>query len=229
MVVEACRALQAEYLVLQLGHYETIPQFQKILRRMLHVHSGKKRTPDISDQSPLVEAPDREYQPTFRTRLRSSLRIAGAFALTAIGQQQRVFDSASVAASLDCLLSSLRKVPLRQVFLLGPLSCPDSLTRALRRRAEPIFANAARKHGCVYVDAFGMLESFGSGRAFWANFSDLHHLSRLGHQRVGVLLGQSLWRAAVQVDLRQPAPSWEPSGLVPLPYASYAGFGRGSS
>lgn len=105
-----------------------------------------------------------------------------------------------MAGSLDSILSSLEPLALSNVLLISPFSCPDPLTRAGRRVAARIFEREASKHGCVFVDAFGMLESYGRGKAFLSNFADQYHLSRLGHERVGRLLGEHLKSAIEEIE-----------------------------
>lgn len=195
LLVDACRRQKTEFLVLQLGHYETLPQFRKIL----HLHHSHKRGSGFPNAVQFVPEPDKFYQPAWRTRFSFARRGVLDFLFSALGKEKKVFNPAAIAEALDSLLSSLQLLPLRRVFLLSPFSCPDPLVRACRLQAEPIFASAAQIHGCVYVNTFGMLESYGRGYAFWANFSDPAHLSSLGHARVGRLVGENLCRAIEQL------------------------------
>lgn len=186
LLVKACREQQAEILVLQVGHYETMPQFGKILR------IGYKAGSGTTHSVPFSAEPDKEYVSSIGTRLIYVRRLVMARALAQVGQGNRVFNPARLAASLDEMLLSLKALPLRQIILLSPFSCPDPLTRECRSLAAPIFDNAANKHGCTFLDVYGLLESFPSGKAFLSNFADPCHLSRIGHQRVGLLVGNSL-------------------------------------
>lgn len=201
-LAEVCRGQGVEFLVLQLGHYELMPNFSKIFR-------GRKNTNGLSTKECVLYPetqpdPDAFYQSGIGKRLTVARRIALASMLTALGQKNRIFDPAFIATSLDSFLSSLQPLKLRAIFLLSPFSCPDPVSRACRREAEPIFASAAMKHGCIYVDSFGLLESYEPGKAFRANFADLFHLSRVGHERVGRLLGESLKVVMGQMEPGEP-------------------------
>jgi len=193
LLTEACREQQAEFLVLQVGNYETMPRFGKILGIR-----GSSGSSSISSYSvPFAPDPKMQYKPTVRSRLLDARRMALAALLTAMGKKRKIFDEAAMAARLDSVLKGLRDLPLKGIVLLSPFSCPDRLTRACRRRAAPIFAAAAKKFGCIFVDAFNELEGYPRGEAYRANFADECHLGRLGHERVGRMVGEAL-RAAME-------------------------------
>jgi len=189
-LAEACRERQTEILVLQLGHYETLPRFEKLLRIRRYRSDGFS----MADPETYIPAPGRRYQPTLKARSIQARRLALAAAFRAVGLGNRVFDLAAMVAGLDSIFANLAPLGLRAILLLSPFPCPDPLSHSLRRRAAPVFAQAAQRHGCVYVDAFTMLEAFPAGPTFNANFADAEHLSRDGHQGVGVLIGQHLRR-----------------------------------
>lgn len=202
LLVDICRQQEPEFLVLQLGNYETMPVFRKILQKAFHLRRNHQHGSSITASNRFVQAePEKLYQTTFRTRFLASRRVVSAHLLAAMGQRQRVFDPSAVAASLDSILSSLQPLSLRRVFLLSPFFCPEPVVRACRLQARPIFEAAARKHGCVYIDAFGMLESSGRGKGILANFADAIHLSRLGHERVGLMVGEKMRDALAQMKI----------------------------
>jgi hypothetical protein len=199
LLADACREQKPEFLVLQIGNEETLPKFEKIFR----LFGGSTLGSSSPHIRPYVPDPGMQYQPTLVTRFIGARRLVLAALFTALGQGARVFNPAALAASLDEVLSSLRGLPLKAVLLLSPFSCPEPLARACRRQAAPIFAAAAQKHGCIFVDTFGLLESSGGGEAFLVNFADSCHLSRIGHERVGRLLGESL-RHAMEAARNRP-------------------------
>ena len=121
-------------------------------------------------------------------------RIVAAGTIIALGRKRRMFDPEAIAFSLDSILFSLKELPLRGIVLAGPFSAPDPITRFFRRMAVPISEAAAKKHACTFVDVCSLLESYPKGKNFNANFADPLHLSVLGHQRVGVLVGAALKR-----------------------------------
>lgn len=209
-IVEACREQETEFLILQLGHYETLRPFRKIL----FGGNKAKHNSSVSTSVPFVPDPKMLYRPTLHHRFMNARRFALAHALAAAGQKKRAFDAAAAAAALDGILLSLAPMPLRAVLLLSPFSCPDMVARAYRRELLPVFTAAAAKHKCLYVDVFGMLEDCRHHDSFVANFADQFHLSRLGHQRVGMLVGQSLRRV-----VREANPAYLPTMAVwpPLP------------
>ena len=199
-IADVCRQQKIEILVLQLGHYETMPKLRKIFKTIFHLHNNRRQKACIVDSCNFVPEPNKHYQRGLYSRFLHIRRIICAYLLVAIGQRRRMFDPTAAAASLDSILSSLKPLHLGRVFLLSPFSCDEPVVRACRLQAIPIFIDAAKKHGCVYIDAFGMLESYGKGKDFLANFSDSIHLSRLGHQRVGLMVGKSMCVALEDVS-----------------------------
>ena len=191
LLVEACRERHADYLVLQIGNYETLPRFEKIfhLRHSSGFSSGT--THSVAFQA----NPEMQFRATWTTRMVDARRMALAGAFRALGRGDAICNIPAIAPALDGLLTSFRNSPMKGILLLSPFSCPEPLTRDCRRRAEPLFAAAAGEHGCLYVDVFNSLESFGRGPAYEANFADPSHLSRRGHAYVGQLVGQSLRQA----------------------------------
>jgi hypothetical protein len=133
-----------------------------------------------------------QYRPTPSTIIQELRRILAAGLIIGLGRERKMFDPAAMAASLDSILASLKKLPLRGIVLMGPFSAPDPVRRYFRQNAVPIFEAAANKHGCRFVDVFSVLESYPKGKAFRSNFADAQHLSVLGHQRVGGLVGAAL-------------------------------------
>ena len=201
-LVEACLAQETEFLVLQLGHQETLPSLR-------HARSHRDRScpsPGGAAQIPFVPEPNKLYQPTLHDHVRKLRQFAVAQAQAVLGHKKRACDLAAAAAALDSLLSCLAPLPLRAVLLLSPFSCPDLATRAHRRNLLPVFAAAAAKHKCHYVDVFAMLEDCRHHESYLANFADQFHLSRQGHLRVGMLIGQTLRRA-----VRETNPGYLPS------------------
>jgi hypothetical protein len=200
-ILAACRELKPDVIVLQLGHYES----PKPLKKTLGL-SGKKKD--------RVKRTTEDSQPQPEMRYRAALimtpielrRIAAAGMIVALGKKRRMFDPAAIAASLDSILLSLKDLPLRGIVVVGPFSTPDPLTRFCRRKVVPIFEAAAEKYGCTFVDIFSFLESFPNGEAFRANFADYEHLSVLGHQRVGALVGAALKRAMEQSTATEAEP-----------------------
>ena len=190
-IAAACRARNTQILVLQLGHYETLPKMKKML------HLGG--TPTCSSSHPSTSAhphpppdtPEARFVPTLRIRTVFARRFALGWILRRIGLGHRVFDGPSLGMALDTLLSELDSLGLRTTVVLSPFSCPDPLTRSNRRQAAGLFAQAARRHGCLFLDAFALLEAF-KGQDFYANFADPNHLSRLGHERIGQALAAVL-------------------------------------
>jgi len=211
-LVEAYREQETEFLVLQLGHYETLRRCRRIL--FGGAKSSGSHGSGVSASVPFVAEPLKLYRPTLRNHFISARRFVLAHALAALGQKKRAFNSAAAAEALDGILASLGPVPLRAILLLSPFSCPDPVSHGYRRELLPIFESAAAKHRCIYVDVFGMLEGFRRGNGYLANFADQGHLSRLGHQRVGMLVGQSLRRV-----VREESPAYLPTMAVwpPLP------------
>lgn len=197
-VEQACRQSGAEVLVLQLGHYETMP----LLRRMLRSGgmSGWSVSRPIRDPHPREpEArPEARFRWSMTSRLIFARRVALGILFYAIGLGRRIFDGRALTAELDEMLELLGRLPLKAILLVAPFSCPDPLTRFCRRRAHRLFVEAARRHGCILVDAFVLLESFAPGASFEENFADPNHLSLLGHERVGALLGRELARVLEQ-------------------------------
>jgi hypothetical protein len=191
---QACRDRNTEILVLQLGHYETLPK----LKRMFHLGpvSGLGSSSSSSSSPRLIREPTPDPSAHFELmvgeRLVFARRLALGAAFRAVGLSHRVFNVPAVESALDVLLSGLSALPLKAILLLSPFSCPDPLTRSSRRLAEGIFAQAARNHGCVFVNTFELLESCAQGEPFFDNFADANHLSRFGHQRVGRLVGDAL-------------------------------------
>jgi len=195
-IVEACREQETEFLVLQLGHYETL----RPLRKILSGGNKSKHNSSVSTSVPFVPDPQKLYRPTLQKHFMNARRLVLAQTLAALGQKKRAFDAAAAAEGLDAILSSLAPLPLRAILLLSPFSCPDLVARAYRRELLPIFAAAAAKYKCAYVDVFGMMEDCRHHDRFAANFADQFHLSRAGHQRVGMLVGQSLRRVVREVN-----------------------------
>jgi len=211
-LIEALRHQQPDFLVLQVGNYESLPKFEKVLgfRSSSSLSSFSFSSFSFSSSgshSPnarlFVSNPGMQYRPTLATRLIYARRLLLTTLFSALGQRTRIFNPAALADSLDSVLSSLHQFPLKGILLLSPFPCPDPLTHACRRRAAKIFAAAAQKHGCLLVDTFNLFEALGRGKKFQVNFADPSHLSRLGHDRVGLLLGESLARA---IAAAQPQP-----------------------
>jgi hypothetical protein len=186
-ILAACRELKPDAIVLQLGHYEAPKALKKTLGLGTKKKDGVKRTTEISQPQP-----EMRYRPSFFTTPIELRRIAAAAIIIALGKKRRMFDPKAIADSLDSILLSLKDLPLRGIVLVGPFSAPDPLTRFCRRKVVPIFEAAAKKYGSTFVDVFSFLESFPRGKAFRANFADYDHLSVLGHQRVGALVGAAL-------------------------------------
>jgi hypothetical protein len=200
-ILAACRELKPDAVVLQLGHYEA----PKPLKKTLGL-SGKKKDSikrAIEDSRP---RPEMRYRPALFMTPIELRRIAAAGMIVALGKKRKMFDPAAIADSLDSILLSLKDLPLRGIVLVGPFSTPDPLTRFCRREVVPIFEAAAEKYGCTFVDTFSFLESFPNGEAFGANFADYEHLSVLGHQRVGVLVGAALKKVMEQSTATEAEP-----------------------
>lgn len=193
-VLAECRERKVELLVLQLGHYETMLSFRKIF------HRNRSNGSTVAEHIRYAPEPDKIYRPTLQSIMMSSCRFALAGILAGLGQNKGLMSEATMSASLDSILTSLEPLALGKVLVISPFSCPDPLTRARRRVVARIFEREAEKHGCVFIDAFGMLESFGRGKAFLSNFADQYHLSRLGHERVGLLVGKHLKCAVEEIE-----------------------------
>jgi hypothetical protein len=187
-ILAACRELKPDAIVLQLGHYEAPKPLKKTLSRQ----GCKKRNQGPRKYDP--PQPKMQYRPTLFMTPIELRRIMAAGMIVLLGRRRKMFDPVAIADALDSILLSLKDLPLRGIVLVGPFSTPDPLTRFCRRKVVPIFEAAAEKYGCTFVDIFSFLESFPSGEAFRANFADYEHLSVLGHQRVGVLVGVALKR-----------------------------------
>ena len=200
-IVAACREWKPDAVVLQLGHYESPRPLKKTLRRK---SSKKIHTEDPGKVE--LPRPDLQYGRTVFMTTFELRRIAAAGMIIALGRKRRMFDPAAIADSLDSILVSLKDLPLRGIVLVGPFSAPDPVTRCFRRRAVPIFEAAAKKHNCTFVDVFSSLESYPKGPAFHANFADPQHLSVLGHQRVGVLVGAALKKVLEQSTATEAEP-----------------------
>lgn len=199
----ACRDLRPDAVVLQLGHYEAPTPLRKSLR-LRGADSG--RTSAVGAARPSRSRPEMQYRLSPSTMFKGLRRIAAAGMIVALGKKRRMFDPTSIAARLDSLLASLREFPLKGIVLMSPFSAPDPITHFLRRRTVPIFEAAAKKHGCTFVDLFSYLESYPNGGAFRGNFADPQHLSVLGHQRVGVLVGAALKRVMEQSTATEAEP-----------------------
>lgn len=195
LVVETCRRQKTEILVLQLGHYEASRPMQKAVKDLSRFGPAPRQSSHTPQSVPFVPSSNRSYRPTFHSGFSGFGRIALAAGLTVLGQQKKLFNPGFIGMSLNGILSSLQDLSLQAVLLLSPFSCPDKVVHYYRLQARQIFASAAKEHGAIYVDTFGMLESFGRGKAFWDNFVDSYHLSPLGHERVGKLVGENLLRA----------------------------------
>ena len=193
-ILAACRELKPDAIVLQLGHYESPKPFKKVLG--LSGSKKKKLTQSLREDSrPQAEL---QYRPTLFMTPIELRRIVAVGMIVALGRKRRMFDPAAIADYLDSIILSLKELPMRGIVLVGPFSTPDPITRFFRRKAVPIFEAAARKHGCTFVDTFSFLEAYPKGEAFRENFADYEHLSVLGHQRVGVLVGAALKRVMEQ-------------------------------
>ncbi len=214
-LLEACREQETEFLILQLGHYETVRPFRKILFGTSH----GTRASGINTAVPFVARPHGHYQATLRAQFLNIRRLLLAWALAALGQKKRAFDATSAGALLESILAGLDALPLRAVLLLSPFSCPDPVARAYRRELLPIFEAAAQRHNCIYVNVFGMQEACRQRNDYFNNFADQFHLSRLGHQRVGMLVGQSLRRAIRELnpDYLPTIAHWPPLPALHLP------------
>ena len=205
-ILAACQELKPEAIVLQLGHYEA----PKPLKKTLGLSNKKKERVKgtIEGWQP---QPGLQYRPTLLMTPIELRRTAAAGMIVALGKKREMFDPEAIAYSLDSILLSLKYLPLRGIVLVGPFSTPDRLTRFCRRKVVPIFEAAAEKYGCAFVDVFSFLESFPNGEAFCANFADYEHLSVLGHQRVGVLVGSALTK------LLEPSAATETEPLTTKP------------
>lgn len=211
-IVQACRQTGAEYLVLQLGHYETAPVFSKILSRFSHRSSHPKHEIDrcCGDGNP-----DEEYRPTLRIRLFYCRRMLVAAALVAVGARRKTFDPEHLFEGLDSVLTELDALHLKKVFVMSPFSAPDPIIRLCRWKAAQVFARAARRHGCVYMDTFHLLNAGGS-RAIWSRYRDRFHLNRLGHEKVGRFLADGLREAIVEGGQANAAVSIKSSAAAPV-------------
>lgn len=204
-ILAVCEELKPDVVVLQLGHYEA----PAILGKCLGVKRSKKNSTaeiSVADHTPNSEA---RYRSTPFTMIDKLRRIVVAATIVAMGRKKKMFNPAAIASYLDSILFSLKELPfpLPGVVLVGPFSAPDPIVRFFRRRAVPIFESAAKKHDCAFVDVFSFLESHPKGEAFRANFADAHHLSVLGHQRVGVLVGAALKRVMEQANVTESEPA----------------------
>jgi len=199
--------LKPDVIVLQLGHYEA----PKPLKKTLGL-GGKKKDRVKRATEVWQPEPEMQYRPALFITPIELRRIVAAGMIAALGKKRKMFDPAAIADSLNSILLSLKELPLRGIVLVGPFSTPDPLTRFCRRRVVPIFEAAAEKYGCTFVDIFSFLESFPKGKAFRANFADYEHLSVLGHQRVGCLVGAALSRVTEQST----APETEPLKAKPI-------------
>ncbi len=195
-LAEACRERKTDYLVLQIGHYETMPRFEKILRWQKKPGPGSSRLASsgsgASQTATWNTVPDLQFRPTLRQRLVDARRIVLAQVFRAVGLGRRVFDPAAVANELEALLTALDPMPLKGILLLSPFSCPDSLTRSCRRSVVQIFAQTARRHGCIYLNTFTLLDHCTTPQEYLAQFADPCHLSRWGHARIGQMIGEAL-------------------------------------
>ncbi len=200
-ILAACQELKPDAVVLQLGHYEAPAPLQKSLGLRC---SKKSHTQDRGSVG--QSHPEMRYQHTLSTVFAQLRRIVAAGMIVAVGRKRKMFNAAAIADYLDSILLSLKELPLRGVVLVGPFSAPDPVARFFRRRAVPIFEAAAKKHDCTFVDVFSLLESYPKGEAFRANFADTQHLSVLGHQRVGVLVGAALKRVMEQSTATEAEP-----------------------
>lgn len=198
-LAQACQERKIDYLVLQIGHYETMPRFEKILR--LRKRPGPGSSLPFSSGSSASQSetwamvPDLQFRPTRAQRVTDVRRMLLAQSFRAVGLGRRIFDPAAAATALEALLTTLDPLPLRGTLLLSPFSCPDPLTRACRHRIVPAFAQAARRHGCIYLDTFTLLDRCPTRQQYRSQFADPCHLSRQGHARVGQMIGEALRQA----------------------------------
>jgi hypothetical protein len=204
-ILAVCEELKPDVIVLQLGHYEA----PAILGKCLGARRSKKNsTAEISGAGHTPNSEER-YRSTPSTMIDKLRRIVVAATIVAMGRKKKMFNPAAIASYLDSILFGLKDLPfpLRGVVIVGPFSAPDPIVRFFRHRAVPIFEAAAKKHDCAFVDVFLFLESHPKGEAFRANFADAHHLSLLGHQRVGVLVGAALKRVMEQANVTESEPA----------------------
>lgn len=193
-IAEACRKTGAEYVVLQLGHYETAPWFSKIFSRLLRSSTHKKHTLDV----PFADGgSEQQYRPTFRIRLFNCRRIFLAAAFVALGARRKIFDPDRLFEELDSILTDLEPLHLKKVFLMSPFAVPDPIIRLCRRKAAEVFACLAQRHGCVYIDTFHLLDAYGK-KAHWSGHYDRFHLNRRGQEKVGRLVASSIVEAIVE-------------------------------
>ena len=188
-ILAACRELQPDVIVLQLGHYEAPKPLRKILG--LKIAKRKSAGSAIEAFRPLPEMRYRLTRSMMFTELR---RLMAAGLIIVLGKKRKMFNPGAVAEDLDSVLSSLKDLQLRGIILVGPFSAPDPLMRFCRRKMVPIFEAAAKKHNCTFIDTFAFLEAYKDRKAFQSNFADHEHLSVLGHQRVGRSVGAALKR-----------------------------------
>jgi hypothetical protein len=191
-ILTACRELRPDVVVLQLGHYEAPAQLRKSLGLRGAKLKGTEKISIDGAPAPRRPRPEMQYRLTPWQMIWELRRILAAALVIATGKSKKMFNSKSIAASLDSILANLKEVPLRGIVVIGPFSAPDPVVRFFRRRAVPIFEKAAKKHGCTFVDVFAMLETYPKGKAFRSNFADSQHLSVLGHKRVGAMVGAAL-------------------------------------
>jgi len=186
-ILAACRELRPHVVVLQLGHYEAPAP----LRKSLGLKIAKKKSAKCATK-PWLPRPEMQYRLTCSMIFAEVRRLLAGGMIVVLGKKERMFNSGVVAEDLDSILSSLKELPMRGIVLVGPFSAPDPLTRFCRQKVAPIFEAAAEKYGCTFIDVFSFLESFPKGRAYRENFADHEHLSALGHQRLGALVGEAL-------------------------------------
>ena len=214
-IAQACRETGAEYLVLQIGHYETAPVFSKILGRMFQSSPSRRRPKmDVSFEG---GNSGQKYRPTARIRLFNCERMLLSAIFLALGARRKVFDPDRLFDELDSVLTDLDALQLKKVFLMSPFSVPDPVIRLCRRKAAEIFAGAAQRHECIYIDTFHLLEA-GGRRARLSRYYDRFHLNRMGHEIVGRLVANDLREVIVNGRMkRSPAgsrPSW---AMLPVP------------
>jgi len=167
-LMQSCKEVRPDVLVLQLGHAELNRQLTAYLRRTCGApqHRGE---PDVIPK--LVRSPFQFYaKSVFKKLVDCSLR-------------HPLVDFLQIEKLWRALLTEIRAQRVPRVVMLSPLPCADLTAMYYRRRALPLFQRLATEYGCEFVDVLtggpsGWQKRFGTD----AYYHDGIHLGAGGHQ-----------------------------------------------
>ena len=179
-LVEKCKELRPDVLVLQLGHFE-------LSRRIsIHVRSlcGLPGTPPNSKDS-MIQAAVGDSIALFhlKARVKSALDCCLGHPLV---------DFKSLETLWQQLFDRLSECKLPSVVLMSPLPCADPTAMYYRKRALPLFEKLARQHRAEFVDLLSTPRKpqrhYGAGYLYY----DAVHLGIPGQHAAAAVLAPRL-------------------------------------